>query len=201
MRSWRLFRGEAPSIDPASCRKSSRLVGQVQCHCTVIEHRQHCRLRTLAHVTEHGVYLCTSPVDIITVESFFRRYVTQAAELAKDFTNKLIHSGAAEARSSVMKLAGDVSTWWAALDPGLPQPQESTEKSARGPQARSQPSTAVTGLVALPLYGGVVLGDPSGFFSGLGSQSWPCPDSGQRNLPASARQVSTHSQPSHVHLR
>lgn len=88
--------------------------------------------------------------------------------MAKDFTNKLIHSGAAEARSSVMKLAGDVSTWWAALDPGLPQPQESTEKSARSPQARSQTSTAVTRpFMALPLYGGVVLGNLSGGFSGF----------------------------------
>ena len=58
----------------------------------------------------------------------------QAAELAKDFTSKLLSNGAAEARSSVMKLAGDVSSWWAALDPGLPQPQESLETSARNPQ-------------------------------------------------------------------
>lgn len=62
----------------------------------------------------------------------------KAAELAKDFTNKLINSGAAEARSSVMKLAGDVSNWWAALDPGLAQPPESSENPARSPQSSSE---------------------------------------------------------------
>jgi len=62
----------------------------------------------------------------------------QAAELAKDFTNKLINTGAAEARSSVMKLAGDVSSWWAALDPGLTQAQETPSESARSPQVLSQ---------------------------------------------------------------
>lgn len=63
----------------------------------------------------------------------------KAAELAKDFTNKLITSGAAEARSSVMKLAGDVSSWWAALDPGAAtQPQETSEQSGRSPQGSGE---------------------------------------------------------------
>jgi len=62
----------------------------------------------------------------------------KAAELAKDFTNKLINTGAAEARSSVMKLAGDVSSWWAALDPGLTQAQETPSESARSPQGSGE---------------------------------------------------------------
>ena len=60
----------------------------------------------------------------------------QAAELAKDFTSKLITSGAAEAKSSMMRLAGDVSSWWAALDPGLPQAQETSQPSARSQQVK-----------------------------------------------------------------
>lgn len=60
----------------------------------------------------------------------------QAAELAKDFTSKLITSSAAEARSSMMKLAGDVSSWWAALDPGLAKPQETSQNTERNIQAR-----------------------------------------------------------------
>ena len=60
------------------------------------------------------------------------RLCAQAAELAKDFTNKLFTNGASEARSSVMKLAGDVSSWWATLDPVPKQPQEPS------PQATSR---------------------------------------------------------------
>ena len=69
----------------------------------------------------------------------------QAAELAKDFTSKLITSGAAEAKSSMMRLAGDVSSWWAALDPGLPPTQEASQPSARSQQVRLKAELFVRG--------------------------------------------------------
>lgn len=58
----------------------------------------------------------------------------QAAEMAKEFTNKLLVGGAAEARSSVMRLAGDVSSWWAALDPVPKQPAEAPLETSRSVQ-------------------------------------------------------------------
>ena len=59
---------------------------------------------------------------------------SQAAEAAKDFTSKLWVSGTAEAKSSVMRLAGDVSSWWAALDPGATSSADKPQDSNRSAQ-------------------------------------------------------------------
>lgn len=64
----------------------------------------------------------------------------QAAELAKEFTTKLL-GGGAEARNSVYRLAGDVSSWWAALDP-VPK-QDSPQQSARSAKVASHLTLAL----------------------------------------------------------
>lgn len=39
-------------------------------------------------------------------------------------------AGATEAKSSMFKLATDVSSWWANLDPGVPKPSQPAASSA-----------------------------------------------------------------------
>ena len=39
--------------------------------------------------------------------------------------------GASEAKTSMFKLAGDVSSWWANLDPGVPKPTQASSSTTR----------------------------------------------------------------------
>lgn len=67
----------------------------------------------------------------------------------KDVQSKLT-AGATEAKSSMFKLATDVSSWWANLDPGVPKPSQPAASSAtRSASDAQQSSTELVDLFGL----------------------------------------------------
>eukprot|EP00891_Asterochloris_glomerata_P003007 jgi/Astpho2/3007/Aster-03316 len=73
------------------------------------------------------------------IDEAVHKMAGHATHTAKELSSKLL-GGANDATSSITKLAGSVTHWWAHLDPGVPKSQPASGSNTRGAASPEQDS-------------------------------------------------------------